>query len=114
MISDALRIEQILVNILQNALTYSPPEGTIYISTENQGDKILIRIRDEGEGIPSDLLPVLFERFSKGRKEDRQKDSTGLGLALSKRLAQALGGDVTARNHPLGGAEFTLTFDVKS
>ncbi len=114
MISDALRIEQILVNILQNALTYSPPNGTIYMTTEKLREVILIRIRDEGEGIPSDLLPVLFERFSKGNKEDRQNDSTGLGLALSKRLAQVLGGDVTARNHPQGGAEFTLTFDVKS
>ena len=70
-------------------------------------------VRDRGVGIPDELLPVLFERFSKGSSQKRDKDSTGLGLAISKKLAQVLGGDLIARNHPQGGAEFTLTFIIK-
>ncbi len=112
MVTDALRLEQILTNILQNAVTHSPQQGEIFFSARKDGHTVNMTIRDTGEGIPADLLPILFERYSKGNSQNRDKDSTGLGLAISKKLAQALGGDLTARNHPQGGAEFTLTFIV--
>jgi len=113
MITDALRLEQILTNILQNALTHSPENGDLYFTAEKKANKVTIMVRDRGVGIPDELLPVLFERFSKGSSQKRDKDSTGLGLAISKKLAQVLGGDLIARNHPQGGAEFTLTFIIK-
>ena len=112
MVTDALRLEQILTNILQNAITHSPQEGQIFFDVQKEHHAVHIIIRDTGQGIPADLLPILFERFSKGNTQNRDKDSTGLGLAISKKLAHALGGDLTARNHPQGGAEFTLTFSV--
>ena len=112
--SDALRLEQILTNLMQNAVTHSPENGSLYFSVQQHGDRLSIIVRDEGQGIAPDLLPILFERFSKGDAEKRDKDSTGLGLAISKKLVQALGGDLRVRNHPEGGAEFTLTFGGKS
>ena len=114
LVSDALRLEQILTNLMQNAVTHSPENGSLYFSVQQHGDRLSIIVRDEGQGIAPDLLPILFERFSKGDAEKRDKDSTGLGLAISKKLVQALGGDLRVRNHPEGGAEFTLTFGGKS
>jgi signal transduction histidine kinase len=113
MTTDALRLEQILTNLMQNAVTHSPEKGELFFKLAHSADSLIITLRDTGSGIPPELLPVLFERFSKGGSQKRDKESTGLGLAISKKLAQALGGDLTARNHPAGGAEFTLTFDLK-
>lgn len=113
MITDALRLEQILTNLMQNAVTHSPRRGKLYFTVARSEDEVSITLRDTGKGINPELLPVLFERFSKGSSKDRDRESTGLGLAVSKKLAQALGGTLTARNHPTGGAEFTLTFFVK-
>ena len=114
LVGDALRLEQILTNLMQNAVTHSPENGKLYFCVQQHGDRLAITVRDEGNGIAPDLLPILFERFSKGDAEKRDKDSTGLGLAISKKLAQALGGDLSVRNHPAGGAEFSLTFGGKS
>jgi len=113
MVTDVLRLEQILNNLMQNAVTHSPQKGMLYFTVEKNGHHLTMTLRDIGKGIAPDLLPILFERFSKGDSKDRDKESTGLGLAISKKLAQAMGGDLTARNHPEGGAEFTLTFVVK-
>jgi signal transduction histidine kinase len=113
MTTDALRLEQILTNLMQNAVTHSPEKGELFFTLARSADRVTITLRDMGSGIPPDLLPVLFERFSKGSAKDRDKESTGLGLAISRKLAQALGGDLKARNHPQGGAEFSLTFVIK-
>ena len=113
LVTDVLRLEQILNNLMQNAVTHSPQKGDLYFTVEKIDHRLSMTLRDTGKGIAPDLLPVLFERFSKGDSKGRDKESTGLGLAISKKLAQALGGDLTARNHPQGCAEFTLTFVVK-
>ncbi len=113
MITDALRLEQILTNLMQNAVTHSPEKGELFFTLIPSADRVTITLRDTGSGISPELLPVLFERFSKGSSQKRDKESTGLGLAISRKLAQALGGDLTARNHPRGGAEFSLTFVIK-
>jgi signal transduction histidine kinase len=68
-----------------------------------------VRVRDTGPGIPEDDLPHIFERFFRGdAARDRSAGSTGLGLSIGKRLAEAHRGSLTARNHPDGGAEFIL------
>jgi len=113
MTTDALRLEQILTNLMQNAVTYSPEKGELFFTLTRSAGSVIFTLRDTGNGISPELLPVLFERFSKGSAVDRDKESTGLGLAISRKLAQALGGDLTARNHPQGGAEFSLTFVIK-
>ena len=113
MITDVLRLEQILNNLMQNAVTHSSQKGELFFTVKKYQDRLTMTLRDTGKGIAPDLLPILFERFSKGDSKGRDKESTGLGLAISKKLAQAMDGDLTARNHPEGGAEFTLTFVVK-
>jgi signal transduction histidine kinase len=105
---DPQRIEQILNNLLSNAIRYTPEGGTIYIRLFREGDDVLITVRDTGPGIPNEALPHLFDRFYKIDKSRRQHSGTGLGLAIARNLAQAHGGDLTACNHPQGGAVFTL------
>lgn len=105
---DPQRIEQILNNLLSNAIRYTPEGGTIYIRLFTEGDDVLITVRDTGPGIPDEALPHLFDRFYKVDKSRRQHSGTGLGLSIARNLAQAHGGDLSASNHPRGGAVFTL------
>jgi signal transduction histidine kinase len=106
---DARRIEQILNNLVGNALRYTPAGGHITLSVEKTADKVLLRVRDDGSGIPTEALPHLFERFYRvDRSRSREEGGTGLGLAIARQLAVAHGGELSVRNHPDGGAEFTL------
>src|SRR6202789_536569 len=80
---DADRILQVLTNLLSNAIKFSPPASTVRIHTEATSDSILLKIVDEGRGIPSDKLDTIFDRFQQVEPSDpRQKGATGLGLAI--------------------------------
>jgi len=105
---DPQRIEQILNNLLSNAIRYTSESGTIHIRLFREGDNVFITVRDTGPGIPKEALPHLFDRFYKVDKSRRQHSGTGLGLSIARKLAQAHGGDLTASNHADGGAVFTL------
>jgi signal transduction histidine kinase len=110
---DSQRIEQILNNLLDNALRYTPDGGDILIQLSVTSDFCLLAVRDSGPGIPPDELPLIFERFYRADKARTRVDGgTGLGLSIAKKIAQAHGGDLTAANHPEGGAVFTLTLPV--
>ncbi len=121
---DPGRIEQILGNLLSNALRYTPEGGQIDIETtytpkrttkSNDIDTVQLTVNDTGPGIPPEVLPHLFDRFFRGdRARCRDEGGTGLGLAIARQLVQAHGGDLTAHNHPLGGAVFTVTLPIKS
>jgi len=74
---------------------------------------LLISVKDEGPGLPESAIPHLFERFYRHEKaRSRETGGTGLGLAISKKLALLMGGDLTAGNHPDGGAVFTLSLPI--
>jgi signal transduction histidine kinase len=104
---DPQRVEQIAVNLLSNALRHSPPGERIEVKLEVQDDQLVLTIRDRGEGIPEDELPLIFERFYKSKiSRDQDKAGTGLGLSISQKLAQAHGGSIRASNHPDRGAVF--------
>jgi signal transduction histidine kinase len=106
---DAQRVEQILHNLLDNALRYTPDGGTISVQCTAVSEQCLLTVRDSGPGIPEDALPLLFERFYRADKSrSRYEGGTGLGLSIARKIAQAHGGDLTATNHPDGGAVFTL------
>jgi len=106
---DAQRIEQILHNLLDNALRYTPDGGTISVQCTLVSDQCVLTVHDSGPGIPEDALPLLFERFYRADKSrSRYEGGTGLGLSIARKIAQAHGGDLTAANHPNGGAVFTL------
>ncbi len=119
--ADRDRIEQILINLLNNALQYTPEGGKIRISTSGNtqtlgqlaGQFALVEIRDSGSGIPPDALPHIFERFYRvDRSRSREEGGTGLGLAIARKLAEAHGGTLIAANIPEGGALFRLSLPL--
>ncbi|MGB6421013.1 MAG: ATP-binding protein [Anaerolineales bacterium] len=124
--ADRDRIEQILINLLNNALHYTPEGGEIRISTscntQTTGQLAgqiarqfaLVEIRDSGSGIPPDALPHIFERFYRvDRSRSREEGGTGLGLAIARKLAEAHGGTLIAANNPEGGALFRLSLPIR-
>jgi len=116
--ADRDRIEQILINLLNNALHYTPEGGEIRISTSCNihiaGQFALVEIRDSGAGIPPDALPHIFERFYRvDRSRSREEGGTGLGLAIARKLAEAHGGTLIAANNPEGGALFRLSLPIR-
>jgi two-component system phosphate regulon sensor histidine kinase PhoR len=106
---DATLLEQAAVNLLDNAIKYSPEKSTIHIEALAAGDEIRIRFKDEGMGIAKKHLPRLFERFYRVDKaRSRKLGGTGLGLAIVKHIAQAHGGTVTVESELERGSTFTL------
>jgi signal transduction histidine kinase/CheY-like chemotaxis protein len=108
--ADATRLDQVICNILINAIKYTPDGGRVDVETRVEGDKAVLSVRDTGMGIAPELLPRIFEVFIQGPASlDRSQGGLGLGLALVQRLAQMHGGSVEARSEGEGrGAEFTL------
>jgi len=105
---DAARIEQVLLNLLQNALTFTPRGGRITLGAEQQGDQVAIWVRDTGTGISSEDLPHIFERFYKA-DHARTGGGTGLGLAIAKHLVERHGGQIAAASQPSHGTTITFT-----
>jgi signal transduction histidine kinase len=107
---DPARIEQILNNLLSNALRYTPDHGKIEITLNVDEEKLLVTIHDNGPGISEEALPYVFERFYRAdRSRSRSEGGSGLGLAIALQIALLHGGTLTASNSPLGGAMFTLS-----
>lgn len=107
---DPGRIEQILGNILSNAIRYTPPGGNIRVKLNCSPSGIQLKVHDSGPGIPEEALPYIFERFYRvDKSRSRSEGGSGLGLAIARQLARAHGGTLTAENDPQGGAIFTLT-----
>ncbi|MBU4317144.1 MAG: PAS domain-containing protein [Proteobacteria bacterium] len=108
---DKTLLEQAIVNILDNAVNYSPENTAIEVKTQVVGTDILIRVRDQGIGIPKEHVPRLFERFYRVDKaRSRKLGGTGLGLAIVKHIMEAHKGTVSAVSTPGKGSEFTLQF----
>jgi signal transduction histidine kinase/CheY-like chemotaxis protein len=97
---DADRILQVLTNLLSNAIKFSPSASTIRIHTEATSDSILLKIVDEGRGIPADKLDSIFDRFQQVEPSDaRQKGGTGLGLAICRSIVQQHSGSIWAQRN---------------
>ena len=112
---DPIRLEQMLTNLLSNALRYTPPGGQIDVAITPLSTVTRLTVHDSGPGIPKDALPFIFERFYRADKSrSRAEGGSGLGLAIARNLARAHGGDLTATNHTSGGALFTLTLPLDS
>ena len=107
---DRERVEQVVSNLLDNAVKFTPAGGKIAVTVGKRNDAALLRIADEGEGIPADLIPRVFDLFVQGPDGiDRGKGGMGIGLALVKRLTEMHGGTITARSDGRGkGAIFTV------
>ncbi len=108
--ADAPRIEQIVINLVGNALKYTPPDGSIRVEVTRTGPTAVICVEDTGAGIAPDLLPRIFDAFVQGAPPpDRAQGGLGIGLTLVKQLAELHGGRVEARSGGPGkGSVFTV------
>jgi two-component system phosphate regulon sensor histidine kinase PhoR len=107
---DAIGVDRVLTNLIDNALKYCPENVKITIEAHEVGDKIQILVKDSGPGIDNRHLPRLFERFYRvdpGRS--REMGGTGLGLSIVKHLVEAMGGEVLVESTPGKGSTFGFT-----
>ena len=106
---DLKRFRQVLVNLLTNALRFTPQQGTIHVQVLRKDREVEVRVADGGPGISPVEIPHLFERFYRGdQARSRGQGGSGLGLAISKQLVEAHGGRIWAENDPSGGAIFVI------
>lgn len=107
---DPVRLSQIVTNVLTNAAKYTPSRGAIAVAAERQGSTVLLRIRDSGIGISSEMLPRVFSLFAQEHQPlDRARGGLGLGLAIVRSLVEMHGGRVSAHSDGLGkGSEFVI------
>ncbi len=111
---DKDRIEQVLINIISNAVKYTPDGGKIDISAENSGDFVKITVRDNGIGIPEKDIPRLFERFYRVDKaRSREGGGTGLGLAIAKEIVEFHGGNISVSSKYGSGTTMVITLAKK-
>jgi two-component system, OmpR family, sensor histidine kinase KdpD len=112
---DAVLFEQALFNILDNAAKYAPFGTAIRIEGEHDGPDVVLRVMDEGEGIPPSELENIFDKFYRARKGDQVRPGTGLGLAIARGFIEAMKGSITAANrYDTSGAAFIIKFPVKA
>ena len=109
---DRFLLQQAVLNLLDNAIDFSPRGSTIYLQLHQAGEQLELRVRDEGAGIPDYAHPRLFERFYSTPRPDTGQRGTGLGLNLVEQAARLHGGTITLANHPDGGAEALLALPV--
>ena len=106
--AEAGKLDQILTNLLENALRFTPEGGKVDVSASTCQQWVNLTVSDTGVGIPSEHLPHVFERFYKVDRS-RRDGGTGLGLAIAKHLVQAHGGDISVSSTEGRGSSFTLT-----
>ena len=111
--ADRGRLEQVLINLLDNAVKYSEPGGTVTVAAAQEGDMVRVSVRDSGIGIPQKDLPRLFERFYRvDEARSRDNGGTGLGLSIVKHIVQAHGGTVHVESTPGRGSVFSFTLPL--
>ncbi len=106
------RALQVLVNLIGNAVRYSPGEGMVWVRAERDGEMAAIIVADQGKGIALDDQARIFDKFE--RVDPREAGGSGLGLYIARRLARAMGGDVTVDSAPGQGARFIFTLPARA
>ncbi|HEY6103511.1 MAG TPA: ATP-binding protein [bacterium] len=108
---DAIRAEQVLANLLGNAVKFTPPGGRVVVEAAERGAQVVIEVSDTGPGVPEEERANIFDRFYKVDKaRPAGRGGAGLGLAIAKRLVDAQGGSIEVRNREGGGAVFSVAF----
>lgn len=110
--ADQQRLRQVLLNLLSNAIKYNRPRGRVIVSTRIHDDTVRISVRDTGLGISPEMVERLFIPFDRLNIESTGIEGTGLGLALSKNLTEAMGGTLTFDSTPGTGSIFTIQLPV--
>jgi two-component system sensor histidine kinase KdpD len=111
---DALLVEQVLINLLDNAIKYSPDNSPIEVRVTGGDAGLVLEVADRGRGLAPEDLGQLFEKFYRGRAARADRRGTGLGLAICKAVVEAHGGTISADNRPGGGAVFRFTLPAPS
>jgi signal transduction histidine kinase len=106
--ADEKKIQRVIVNLVSNAIKYTPDEGEVFIDTSVQGKYAVVDIRDTGYGIPADELPHIFDRYSRVKKHQTVAIGTGLGLAIVKSLVEAHNGEISVTSEEGVGSTFTI------
>ncbi len=110
-LADPNRLERVLMNLVSNALKYSPPEAEVLVEAELRGREVAVSVRDRGKGIAPEDLPHIFERFYRSQ-EDRGTEGMGLGLYISRMLLQAHGGSIWVESELGRGSSFYFTLPL--
>jgi signal transduction histidine kinase len=109
LIGDEERVRQILLNLVSNAIKFSDRGGRVVVGCEADSDWTLIHVRDDGPGIPREKHEAIFHPFVQtDRRLNRPREGVGLGLAISRDLARAMGGELSVESTPGVGSTFTL------
>ena len=112
-LADRNRMEQVIANIVSNAIKYNRPGGTVTLSAFSQEDKVVIKVQDTGIGIPQEDIPRLFERFYRVDKaRSRERGGTGLGLAIAKEIVEQHQGTIGVESQLDAGTTVTITLPV--
>ncbi len=111
--ADNILIEQVIINLLDNALKYSEPESIIVIATRKRGKYLETAVANRGQGIPEPDLSKVFDKFYR-LDSPLQVSGTGLGLAICKGIVEAHGGNIWAENNKLGGVTITFTLPLNN
>ncbi|SDJ65419.1 two-component system histidine kinase PnpS [Salimicrobium halophilum] len=112
---DATRLRQVFLNLISNAITYTPEKGSVEVRLEEQKDEVRVEVIDTGIGIPEEEIPRIFERFYRvDRARSRNSGGTGLGLAIVKHIMEAHGGSIQVKSEPGEGSVMTLIFHKES
>ena len=113
LVVDSAKLHDILRNLIENAIAYTPDGGTIEIGAALAKGRYLLTVADNGPGIPQESLTRVFERFYRVDKSRARPGGTGLGLSIVKNLANVLQGDVFVANRDTGGAVFTVKLPIR-
>ena len=109
-LADRDRLGQVLINLLDNAVKFTPEGGRIEVSARPSSGRVVLSVKDNGVGIPPEDIGRIFERFYRvGRSRDRREGGTGLGLAIAKHLTQAMGGTIEVESRPGSGTTFRVS-----
>ena len=108
-------IKQIFLNLVDNAIKYTPDNRNVWIEVKNENNNLVIKVKDNGVGIPKEDIDRIFERFYRVDKaRSRDVGGTGLGLAIIKHIVKSLGGYINVKSELGKGSEFTVTIPNKN
>jgi signal transduction histidine kinase len=109
---DRERLRQIVTNLIDNAIKYSPEGDEVEVSVRPANGSVCITVTDHGPGIPQDQQRLIFEKFGRANVQGSSMPGTGLGLFIARSIAEAHGGSLDVRSRPAAGAAFVLTLPL--
>jgi len=111
--ADPLRVRQILINLIDNAIKYTPAGGRVNVTITNEADQAVIEVADTGQGIPTEALPHIFDRFYRvDKSRSREHGGSGLGLAIAKSICELHDGRISVESKEDKGSTFRITLPL--